>query len=151
MCFCCSSRRRHTRCALVTGVQTCALPISHGRSAGGKRRNATPAQRAADLTEDFKRLFSFREPSACPSGADHQEGAGPYARDLPLALDLVPIGVKRAIIMHDVISSLRLVIHFQEADRASFPAAVNYRMQRLSMAGIGRAHVCTPVTNAHID
>src|SRR3546814_8563793 len=26
-CFCFSSRRRHTRCALVTGVQTCALPI----------------------------------------------------------------------------------------------------------------------------
>src|SRR3546814_5181356 len=28
--LCCffSSRRRHTRCALVTGVQTCALPIS---------------------------------------------------------------------------------------------------------------------------
>src|SRR3546814_16657943 len=27
MCFF-SSRRRHTSCALVTGVQTCALPIS---------------------------------------------------------------------------------------------------------------------------
>src|SRR3546814_8936634 len=28
-----SSRRRHTRCALVTGVQTCALPIAlPGRS-----------------------------------------------------------------------------------------------------------------------
>src|SRR3546814_6584175 len=26
-CFFFSSRRRHTRCALVTGVQTCALPI----------------------------------------------------------------------------------------------------------------------------
>src|SRR3546814_5512555 len=26
--FFCSSRRRHTRCELVTGVQTCALPIS---------------------------------------------------------------------------------------------------------------------------
>src|SRR3546814_1273964 len=26
-----SSRRRHTRCALVTGVQTCALPISFDR------------------------------------------------------------------------------------------------------------------------
>src|SRR3546814_10228356 len=25
--FCFTSRRRHTRCALVTGVQTCALPI----------------------------------------------------------------------------------------------------------------------------
>src|SRR3546814_7791626 len=37
MCFMClfySSRRRHTRCALVTGVQTCALPISD-RSACG--------------------------------------------------------------------------------------------------------------------
>src|SRR3546814_9968924 len=28
MFFFFSSRRRHTRCALVTGVQTCALPIS---------------------------------------------------------------------------------------------------------------------------
>src|SRR3546814_3300551 len=27
MCLFFSSRRRHTRCALVTGVQTCALPI----------------------------------------------------------------------------------------------------------------------------
>src|SRR3546814_14296846 len=27
MLFFFSSRRRHTRCALVTGVQTCALPI----------------------------------------------------------------------------------------------------------------------------
>src|SRR3546814_4923458 len=27
LCFCFSSRRRHTRCALVTGVQSCALPI----------------------------------------------------------------------------------------------------------------------------
>src|SRR3546814_3029256 len=36
-----SSRRRHTRCALVTGVKTCALPISFTKStfwraAGGK-------------------------------------------------------------------------------------------------------------------
>src|SRR3546814_7957623 len=27
VCLFFSSRRRHTRCALVTGVQTCALPI----------------------------------------------------------------------------------------------------------------------------
>src|SRR3546814_9630107 len=30
-----SSRRRHTRCALVTGVQTCALPICSGEAAAG--------------------------------------------------------------------------------------------------------------------
>src|SRR3546814_7595728 len=37
VCFFFSSRRRHTRCALVTGVQTCALPISGADSlvAGG--------------------------------------------------------------------------------------------------------------------
>src|SRR3546814_1801493 len=29
-----SSRRRHTRCALVTGVQTCALPICSDHIAG---------------------------------------------------------------------------------------------------------------------
>src|SRR3546814_7924649 len=39
--FCFSSRRRHTRCALVTGVQTCALPISerlHGEMRAVMRR-----------------------------------------------------------------------------------------------------------------
>src|SRR3546814_3100765 len=30
ICICFTSRRRHTRCALVTGVQTCALPIYDG-------------------------------------------------------------------------------------------------------------------------
>src|SRR3546814_16297633 len=36
MVFFFSSRRRHTRCALVTGVQTCALPIC-SRKRGLKR------------------------------------------------------------------------------------------------------------------
>src|SRR3546814_10281972 len=35
-----SSRRRHTRCALVTGVQTCALPISGFRVALTARQEA---------------------------------------------------------------------------------------------------------------
>src|SRR3546814_3404407 len=33
-----SSRRRHTRCALVTGVQTCALPISIARASATRIR-----------------------------------------------------------------------------------------------------------------
>src|SRR3546814_17330383 len=42
-----SSRRRHTNCALVTGVQTCALPICprHCRWSG-----STSARRSALLT-----------------------------------------------------------------------------------------------------
>src|SRR3546814_3715911 len=39
-----SSRRRHTRCALVTGVQTCALPIS-GQPYCRSRAGGTPMGR----------------------------------------------------------------------------------------------------------
>src|SRR3546814_18998971 len=48
-----SSRRRHTRCALVTGVQTCALPIFTtlstrlGRSGFGGSRSRSSALCAA--------------------------------------------------------------------------------------------------------
>src|SRR3546814_13362444 len=37
-----SSRRRHTRCALVTGVQTCALPIFGPRSSAIRAGGANP-------------------------------------------------------------------------------------------------------------
>src|SRR3546814_4677791 len=43
-----SSRRRHTRCALVTGVQTCALPIYH-RLKSMVRRSGEPVIRQAAL------------------------------------------------------------------------------------------------------
>src|SRR3546814_20584772 len=47
-----SSRRRHTSCALVTGVQTCALPIWPAREAGPpasfRRHRHFDALRAAD-------------------------------------------------------------------------------------------------------
>src|SRR3546814_4748532 len=54
-----SSRRRHTRCALVTGVQTCALPISirqgepkpawKGRTTMGTATAVPADQRAPEL------------------------------------------------------------------------------------------------------
>src|SRR3546814_12044458 len=39
MLFFFSSRRRHTRCALVTGVQTCALPICAPYQGAMAKRN----------------------------------------------------------------------------------------------------------------
>src|SRR3546814_20368713 len=39
-----SSRRRHTRCALVTGVQTCALPISSRGDRSHRDRGRTRGQ-----------------------------------------------------------------------------------------------------------
>src|SRR3546814_4934778 len=44
MLFFFSSRRRHTRCALVTGVQTCALPILTGKRAGPQPSRAVYRQ-----------------------------------------------------------------------------------------------------------
>src|SRR3546814_3946269 len=56
-----SSRRRHTRCALVTGVQTCALPICQVtlEYVDGKPVRATSVvvstQHAGELDQDAVR------------------------------------------------------------------------------------------------
>src|SRR3546814_3896582 len=46
-----SSRRRHTICALVTGVHTCALPISVNFGTGQERLEA--AQYGASVSATF--------------------------------------------------------------------------------------------------
>src|SRR3546814_5051074 len=58
-------RRRHTRCALVTGVQTCALPIFLVRHAAAQRRAA-----AADLM--LARKTSNRRQALVDGGAVSQ-------------------------------------------------------------------------------
>src|SRR3546814_1039725 len=52
MFFFFSSRRRHTRCALVTGVQTCALPIA---LAGDGFFDADPSKSIEQEVMDFLR------------------------------------------------------------------------------------------------
>src|SRR3546814_13023 len=63
--FFCSSRRRHTSCALVTGVQTCALPISCATS--GRESRSALALRAAKGGE---RSRSELKPELCAIGFD---------------------------------------------------------------------------------
>src|SRR3546814_15807407 len=55
-----SSRRRQTRCALVTGVQTCALPISSGECA------ALPA--IPSLCRRFDNAAALRTVDRPPAG-----------------------------------------------------------------------------------
>src|SRR3546814_7728266 len=62
-CFCFSSRRRHTRCALVTGVQTCALPIyrivGHGPEINADLIRSVERRSAfhnAELSDDERRF-----------------------------------------------------------------------------------------------
>src|SRR3546814_9342072 len=59
-CFFFSSRRRHTRCALVTGVQTCALPISeNSNSLQGRFREADQKRglQAQQPSVDLSKLY----------------------------------------------------------------------------------------------
>src|SRR3546814_14333601 len=62
MSFFFSSRRRHTRCALVTGVQTCALPISNQVSRY-LRRNGVSVRAFAAVSGRGRQSQS---PSFCP-------------------------------------------------------------------------------------
>src|SRR3546814_4335569 len=84
MCFF-SSRRRHTRCALVTGVQTCALPIcgaaTHMVHGGGKRTDFHETSEALFLnsgyaypsSEHAERLFQNK----IPGGHNYSRFANP--------------------------------------------------------------------------
>src|SRR3546814_13745180 len=72
-----ASRRRHTRCALVTGVQTCALPISGAsvrtpgrcscrlRSAGVPAPDPVRGSRCLSASQS-RPSRSFPAPPLCP-------------------------------------------------------------------------------------
>src|SRR3546814_7751903 len=67
-----SSRRRHTRCALGTGVQTCALPISAGIQSGARLiqigQLAQHAGVAIDTVRYYERHGILPEPRRQASG-----------------------------------------------------------------------------------
>src|SRR3546814_6276532 len=48
-CVVCSGGTRHTRCALVTGVQSCARPISGSGCRGQRRLSRVMAANAGDV------------------------------------------------------------------------------------------------------
>src|SRR3546814_2360645 len=98
-----ASRRRHTRCALVTGVQTCALPISghHSPWAGyirflpvlevcamqGVGRSVRGADKRDHRGEKFDVLachFQFWDKAKCFTEWPHQSTRGKVAPSIIL-------------------------------------------------------------------
>src|SRR3546814_937536 len=106
-----SSRRRHTRCALVTGVQTCALPIFY-------------------LVGDPVLML-----------------ASPEATDAERELIRQSLGLNLPL-WHQYLIFLGKAIHLDFGN--SFLTGESAMRLILERMQIGRAHVCTPVTNAHI-
>src|SRR3546814_5109265 len=81
-CIFFSSRRRHTRCALVTGVQTCALPFcasAHGSAPEYTR--CSVLHRASPLATSCLTILELHRPSARPAlaGGLDQLGVKPGA------------------------------------------------------------------------
>src|SRR3546814_2372077 len=66
-----SSRRRHTRCALVTGVQTCALPICRRR-----RRHPILSEASAEQPRRLSDAERAGRPSLYRQGAQPEETGG---------------------------------------------------------------------------
>src|SRR3546814_11919125 len=84
MFFFFSSRRRHTRCALVTGVQTCALPI-WGKASETKRRDRMPS--ALDLRLDAAYKLITGPGGPIEVGTIEQDGRTlPYISNAPTNL-----------------------------------------------------------------
>src|SRR3546814_15728701 len=71
VCFFFSSRRRHTRCALVTGVQTCALPIYIEPL---PRSGLAPQAVAQTMLEGFNRHYSLFRYGAQRAKALYESG-----------------------------------------------------------------------------
>src|SRR3546814_11363376 len=75
-----SSRRRHTSCALVTGVQTCALPICRARpdgvapGGGGRWTRQLDRDARAGARRRASRRASFS--STCPSMGSEERRVG---------------------------------------------------------------------------
>src|SRR3546814_1283406 len=125
-----SSRRRHTRCALVTGVQTCALPIletsspSRNQSVGLICNPESPATEAPAPVSRPK----ARVPDP------------PSKRRTPTRSELERLRAQ-----------LRTWIDTGELESPSDWNKAIYELVRTvdprRIGQIGRAHVCTPVTN----
>src|SRR3546814_10702074 len=120
VCFCFSSRRRHTRCALVTGVQTCALPISERRFLRPPRPAPPPHHPCSIITW----VVGW--------------GSGP--------------GPRRAEKTRSKKLSAEPVAQREHRERrlGRLAALVLLVGPGARERQIGRAHVCTPVTNAHL-
>src|SRR3546814_4097513 len=94
-CFFFSSRRRHTRCALVTGVQTCALPISKPRSVGDRyAMRGGEHVHARVLGPNLSETIDIAEIDRC-NAADKPDERAALDRQPAVNFDLDPVDRKR--------------------------------------------------------
>src|SRR3546814_6975726 len=116
-----SSRRRHTRCALVTGVQTCALPIFDAWGWPGNVRELENRVKRAVIMADGKMV----------TAAD---------LDLDAAADEAPINLKAARERADR-KAIRHALARAEGNISNTAKLLGISRPTLCDLQIGRAHV----------
>src|SRR3546814_1610170 len=86
-----SSRRRHTSCALVTGVQTCALPIFLPELSADRRCHLADSAETMSAARDtgmnirvLNWMISVKQPWAFSDGNDRGSNPLSSRRDSPL-------------------------------------------------------------------
>src|SRR3546814_3096632 len=99
-----SSRRRHTRCALVTGVQTCALPISSPPVVVNLRSFEAPPEPVREVPEG-------------PEKAERQEAKPEPKPDVVIPTQLIRLPVSSAAAQDMPEPLLEIVDHGPEIGR----------------------------------
>src|SRR3546814_3122178 len=120
-----SSRRRHTRCALVTGVQTCALPISIVPT--GNLGNACAALLAKRMGLPIGEIrLATNANDVLPrylGGADY--APQPIRATLSNAMDVgAPSNFERLRYWHHDDAALRAALHAQSVDDATIRTVI---------------------------
>src|SRR3546814_4582714 len=95
ICVFFSSKRRHTICALVTGVQTCALPIFNEPTfVGVERHGGCTWEREAGLTLD-----ALNELARAAAAFTSQDGT----RENPICSTIFPTGERVQLVLPPVV------------------------------------------------
>src|SRR3546814_17303063 len=99
VCYFFSSRSRHTSCALVTGVQTCALPISANwmfiSPLTESARASASACRSISATIASDRLYGGIAHALSPEWTQIGRGAGRERVRPYVVLSVVPVSLKK--------------------------------------------------------
>src|SRR3546814_9867987 len=105
--FCVASRRRHTRCALVTGVQTCALPIFTEIENTGIAMDEPTPERVVAARRELERVQRLIEelPDRCRRIFELRKVDGLSQREVAEQL-----GVTEFVIGNEVAEGMKLIL-----------------------------------------
>src|SRR3546814_7076156 len=131
-----SSRRRHTRCALVTGVQTCALPI-FSAMIGIILYAITPAIRYT--THGIRQVPGEMVEAAKVSGCTRNQLL--WRVQIPLALPEIMLGINQVVMLAIAMDIIAAMIGTRDLGQEVFISLAKADAGRGLVAGLSVAFI----------